>query len=126
MVPYVALTQYEDLCSKILDLGNVRFAGVLGKNGDLVSGGYKDGKEGLLDSTEAKMSLHYASMKWNMRKNLSHKIGKEKYSMTVYDKVKQFSIPLNDNELMLISTEPEAPHEKMLSDVLNLIENSKK
>jgi hypothetical protein len=67
------------------------------------------------------MSLYYASQRWETRKNLSYKIGKPKYSMTMYEKIKQFSIPITNNDILLISTEPDTEHEKLIENVLALI-----
>jgi len=113
---------YDELCKNIMNLDKkIRFVGILGKNGDLISGGLNEGVGGFLTPNEAKMSLHYAAQRWETRKNLSYKIGKPKYSMTMYEKIKQFSIPINNNDLLLISTESDSDHEKLINDVLNLI-----
>jgi hypothetical protein len=114
--------EYDELCKKIMDLDNeIRFVGILGKNGDIISGGLKEGVDGFLTPNEAKMSLHYASQRYETRKNLSYKIGRPKYSMTVYEKIKQFSIPLNNNDILLISTGLGVEHEKLIEKTLNLI-----
>ena len=114
---------YQKVCSQIVELDeNVRFAGILGKDGRLKGEKYNKNRKMLLSESEAKMSMHYAFDRWEKRKHLSHKIGNERYSMTLYDKVKQFSIPLNDNELLLISTEPEFKHDLFLSQVLELLD----
>lgn len=114
--------EYDELCKKIMNLDNkVRFAGILGKNGDIISGGLREGVDGFLTPNEAKMSLHYASQRFETRKNLSYKIGRPKYSLTVYEKIKQFSIPLNNNDILLISAELDGEHEKLIEKTLNLI-----
>lgn len=113
---------YDNICSQIIGFDeNVRFVGILDKNGTLKAGGYNKNTKKLLSEEEVKMSLHYAAERWEKRKNLSHKIGNERLSMTIYDKVKQFSIPINEKDLLLISTEPKFNHEKMISKVFELI-----
>lgn len=114
--------EYDELCKKIMNLDNkVRFVGILGKNGDIISGGLREGVDGFLTPNEAKMSLHYASQRFETRKNLSYKIGQPKYSMTVYEKIKQFSIPLNNNDILLISAGLDENHERLIEKTLNLI-----
>lgn len=114
--------EYDELCKKIMGLDKeIRFVGILGKNGEMISGGLKEGVDGFLTPNEAKMSLHYATQRFETRKNLSYKIGKPKYSMTVYEKIKQFSIPLNNIEILLISAELGADHEKLIEKTLSLI-----
>lgn len=114
--------EYDELCKKIMDVDRkIRFAGILGKNGDIISGGLREGVDGFLTPNEAKMSLHYASQRFETRKNLSYKIGRPKYSLTVYEKIKQFSIPLNNNDILLISAELDGEHEKLIEKTLSLI-----
>jgi hypothetical protein len=113
---------YDELCKRIMDLDKqIRFVGILGKNGDIIWGGLKEGVGGFLTPNEVKMSLHYAAQRWETRKNLSYKIGRPQYSMTVYEKIKQFSIPMTNNDLLLISSEPQIEHEKLLEKILHLI-----
>lgn len=115
---------YSDLCENILKIDSkIRFAGVLGKNGALIGEGFSKNSQKLLSPDEAKMSYHYASQRWDSRKNLEYKIGSEKYSITEYDKVKQISIPLDGNNLILISTEPDTDHNDVLIQALDLIKN---
>ena len=49
--------------------------------------------------------MHYK--KRDLYTNLAYKIGTEKSSITEYEKVTMISIPINSNELFLISTEPQ-------------------
>jgi hypothetical protein len=119
--------EYDELCKKIMNLDNeIRFVGILGKNGDIISGGLKEGVDCFLTPNEAKMSLHYSSQRYETRKNLSYKIGRPKHSMTVYEKIKQFSIPLNNNDILLISTGLGVEHEKLIAKTLNLINENLK
>ena len=113
---------YDELCQKIMNYDKkVRFAGILGKKGELISGGLNEGVGGFLTKNEAQMSLYYASQRWESRKKLSFKIGQPQYSMTVYEKIKQFSIPINNSELLLISAETDTDHDKFVDFVINLI-----
>ena len=80
-------------------------------------------KESFLTPEEVAMSLYYSKHVFETRKNLSHVIGKEKYSMIEYAKVKMISIPLQDDNLLLISTETEGVHFRMIDHILKVIEN---
>jgi hypothetical protein len=114
--------EYDDLCKKVMNLDkDIRFVGILGKNGTLLAGGFMEGVEPFLTPTEAKMSLHYASQRWEGRKNLSHRIGNAKYSMTVYEKIKQFSFPITNNDILLISSGKDVEDEKIIKNVMDLI-----
>jgi hypothetical protein len=109
---------HDEICNTLLKINNaIRFVGVLGRNGDLVAGGHNTSVEQLLTSDEVKMSLHYAAKRWETRRNMSHRVGNAKYSITEYDKVKQISIPLSDTELLLISTDTKIDFKEILESV---------
>jgi len=114
----LSIMNYDEICNALLKANqNIRFAGVLGRNGDLVAGGHNPNVENLLASDEVKMSLHYAAKRWETRRNMSHRVGNAKYSITEYDKVKQISIPLNGTELLLISTDTKTDFKEILDSV---------
>ena len=109
---------YDELTKKILDFDSqVRFVGVANSKGELVAGGQKDDVEKLLVGDEVKMSIHYALQKRDLYTNLAYKIGNETSSITEYEKVTMISIPINSNELFLISTEPRADYLKIIDTV---------
>lgn len=115
---------FDELCSNVMKIDRgIRFAGVLDKNGQLVSGGYKDGLTTHLQSDEAKMSFHYASHSWENRKNLSHRVGKEKFAIIEFEKVKHISIPVDAQNILLMSVGPETNHDQIVKGVLSLINN---
>jgi len=114
----LSIMNYDEICNALLKANqNIRFAGILGRNGDLVAGGHNPGVENLLAPDEVKMSLHYAAKRWETRRNMSHRVGNAKYSITEYDKVKQISIPLNGTELLLISTDTKTDFKEILDSV---------
>ena len=67
------------------------------------------------------MSVYYAKKRWENRGHLSHRIGNARYSLTEYEKVKQITIPIGKNRLLLISTEVNANHIVILEKVSLLI-----
>ncbi len=117
---------YDKFCDKVMEFDpNIRFTGILAKNGNLLARERKDETESLLTDEESKMSFHYATQRWEARGNLAYKIGNEKFSMTEYDKIKQISIPVNGRELLIISTDLDADHNKIIENSLKLIETNK-
>jgi len=113
---------FNELCNNVLKIdGDVRFAGILDKNGQLVSGGYKDGLASHLQSDESKMSFHYASKSWESRKNLSHRVGNERFAIVEFEKVKLISVPIDGNNILLVSVEPKIDHNHIISSVFSLL-----
>lgn len=99
----------------------IRFIGVSGRNGEILCEMYGKQIKHLLDDDEVKMSMHYAHIRWDTRKKLAHKIGDVKYSFAEYETVKQITIPINNNEILLISTEKNVEYEKIINHVMNVL-----
>jgi len=111
---------YNELTKKVLDLeSDIRFTGVVNNKGELIAGGYNENIEEILNDHDQKMSIHYALQKRELYTNLAYKLGKEQCSITEYEKVTLITIPINSNELFLVSTEPRAEYFKIIDFVLS-------
>jgi hypothetical protein len=116
---------YDNLCKSILDLDSkVRFAGICDESGEIKHGGQKEGVENILSNEETRKSNLQALARWGLRNSLSSKIGKGKYAMAEYEKIKRITIPLDDDHLLLITTEVEADHAQIISNTLKLLSPS--
>lgn len=106
---------FNELCQKVLDLDpKVRFAGVANIKGILIAGGQKENIEKLLADDQVSMSIHYAFQKRELYTALAYKIGPELSSITEFEKVTMITIPINSQELFLISTDPRADYLKII------------
>jgi len=106
---------YDEISKQILDLDpKVRFAGVANSKGEMIAGGQKENVEKILDGENVKMSIHYALQKRDLYTNLAYKIGKEQSSITEYEIVTMISVPINSNDLFMVSTEPRADYLKII------------
>ena len=114
---------YGKLCREILDLDpKIRFAGICDNTGETKFGGQREAVENLLSSEETKKSNLQALARWALRNTLSSKVGKGRYAMAEYEKVKRITIPLEDNShLLLITTEVNADHSRIIQQVLKLV-----
>ena len=113
---------YDNLCRSILQMdSNVRFAGICDVSGEIKHGGQKEGVKNILTNEETRKSNLQALEGCGLRKSLSPKTGKGKYAMTEYEKIKRITIPLDDEHLLLITTEVEADHAQIISNVLKLL-----
>jgi hypothetical protein len=117
---------YRKLCKEILNLDpNIRFAGVCDDTGETKFGGQRVGVKSLLSPEETKKSNLQALARWGLRNALSSKVGKGRYAMAEYEKVKRITIPLDDNShLLLVSTEVDADHGKIIDKVLKSVQHS--
>ena len=113
---------YEKLCNDVLNLDTkVRFVGVCDNTGEIKNGGLKDGIKSFLTDDEYKKSNLITLERWRLHNTLADRIGKARYAMEEYEKVKQITIPLEDEHLLLISTEVDADHGKIIESAIQLI-----
>jgi hypothetical protein len=112
---------YGKLCKDILNLDpKIRYAGICDNTGETKFGGQRQGVQNLLSLEETKRSNLQALARWALRNSLSPKIGKGKYAIAEYEKLKRITVPLENNHLLLISTEVEADHQKIIDNVLQM------
>ena len=115
---------YGQLCNNIMNLDSkIRFAGICDETGELRYGGQREGIKNLLSSEETKRSNLQALARWGLRNSLAPKIGKGKYAMAEYEKIKRITVPLENYHLLLITTELEADHDKIIDKTLKLIKS---
>ena len=115
---------FDEFYEQIMNVDeSIMYAVILSKNGENLCGGYRKERTPILTEDELKMVHFYAVQRWDTRKNIEHRIGKTKYSMGEYDKMKRISFPINDRYLLMVHTEIENDHQKIISEILNLIKN---
>src|SRR5512132_1505993 len=113
---------YAKLCKEILELDpKIRFAGVCDESGEIKFGGQREGLDNLLSAEETKKSNLQALARWGLRNSLSPKIGKGKYAMAEYEKIKRITMPVGDDHLLLVTTEVNVDHDKLIKNILKLI-----
>lgn len=114
----------EELCQKVLKMEpQIRYSGILNSKGDLVFQSNRDDSLALLSEDEVKMSVHYTFQRWTSIQNLAHRIGKEKSNITEFDKVTLISLLLEGENLLLLSLEPGADYQEIISKVKQIIPN---
>jgi hypothetical protein len=118
----VTYMDYKTLCNDILNLDpKVRYAGICDDTGEIKYGGQREGIKNLLSPEETKKSNLQALARWGLRNSLSPKTGKGKYAMAEYEKLKRITVPLEGDHLLLVTTEADADHGKIIVSVLKLL-----
>lgn len=117
------ISDSENLCDTIFEIDpKIRYVAIYHKSGHKLCGGMRDGLEPLLPPEELTKSAIHTIMRWENRSTLATFIGHGKYSMAEYEKIKRITIPLNQTELLLISTEVNANHNLIISKALDLLQ----
>ena len=113
------MVQMHQLCKDILGLDTkVRFAGVCDETGEIKYGGQREGIKNLLTPEETKKSNLQAMARWGLRNSLSPKVGKGKYAMAEYEKIKRITFSLDPDHLLLVTTEVDAEHMNIIDRIL--------
>jgi hypothetical protein len=113
---------YVKLCEEVRGLDtNIRFVGVCNETGEVIYGGLRPGLTALLSPDETKKSNILALERWKLHNALAPKTGKVRYAMEEYEKIKQFTIGLENDHLMLISTEVDADGKAIIEEAIKLI-----
>src|SRR6476619_7921270 len=113
---------YDKFCTAIRELDpKVRFVGVCNETGEIKYGGLREGLTTLLSADETKRSNLLALERWKLHNALAPKIGKARYAMEEYEKIKQFTIGLENDHLLLMSTEVDADQSKIIEGAIKLI-----
>jgi hypothetical protein len=113
---------YEKLCHDVLDLDpKVRFVGICDNTGEIKNGGLREGIQSILTDEEIKKANLITLERWRLHNTLADRLGKARYAMEEYEKVKQITMPLEDEHLLLISTEVDAEHGKIIESAIQLI-----
>jgi hypothetical protein len=109
---------YKDIMS--LD-SNIRMVTICGLNGIIMYSQHREGVKNFLSPEESNKSLGLAINSWKIRSELADKIGKGKYTLTEYEKIKRITMPLGDKYLLYVTTEVEADHSKLIRGLTNVI-----
>ncbi|HVI21494.1 MAG TPA: hypothetical protein VM660_05530 [Bacillus sp. (in: firmicutes)] len=111
---------YKHLYEKIMNDPQVRLITVCDLDGEIMYSGHRQGTKNLLTPEESRNSLELAVKSWKIRSQLSSKIGKGKYVLAEYEKVKRITMPLGENNLLYITTEVECNHSTLINMIRNL------
>ena len=118
------ITLYSQKCATLLDDAEIRFAGIVDKNGKLITGGFKEGLtpyEG--DETKLQSFFDFVS-KASIRKEFDESLGPINYLAARRDKAVLVSFPFPVTQiLLLISAEPTAHIEDLAKKVVGIFTN---
>jgi hypothetical protein len=111
---------YDKFCTDILYIDpNIRFAGVFDGDGEMKGGGAREGITVLFTMQELKSSGIQALGRWISRNPDEDKMGKAKFAIVEYEKVRLITMPI-DGDILFVSTELESNYVNILSRILRL------
>src|SRR6478672_2445277 len=113
--------EYENTGKTIMNMDpTIRFVTIIDTNDEKVLfSEHNAGATNYLSKEESQESLQLAINAWKTRSKLISKIGKGKYVLAEYEKIKRITMPLDENHLLYITTE-------VGCDALSLVDKIKK
>ena len=105
MLPMSQSAQYLD---KILENvmhtdKQIRYATIFDNAGNEIMTSIREGVEPFLNEADTKETLHYAANAWKIRRTFEPKVGKGRYVLAVYDKLRRLTMPLGDKYLLMVT-----------------------
>ncbi|MGB6675000.1 MAG: hypothetical protein WBE34_21445, partial [Candidatus Nitrosopolaris sp.] len=98
----------------------IRLVTICDPNGKIMHSDHREGVKNLLTPEESKKSLELAVNAWKTRSQLAPKIGKGKYVLAEYEKIKRITMPLGDEHLLYVTTEVDADHSVIIDRITRL------
>lgn len=121
-----SLQLYDQKCKTLLKEPEIRFAGIVSKDGQLVLGGFKEGLTPYEnDETKLQAFFNFVS-KASIRKDFDESLGPINYIAARRDKAVLVSFPFPISQiLLLISAEPNTNIENLAKKVVEIFTNVK-
>ncbi len=117
---FLEFEKFEQKCDKLLELDEIRFAGLINNMGKLVAGGFKKGITPLEDDAERQKMYMELALRVSMRMEFDYCLGPVKYSASRREKAVMMSFPIN-NKVLLISAETWVDIEKLAKKIMLII-----
>ena len=97
----------------------VRYAAICDKDGKILWNSHRNEADNILTLEETKESLKRAIKTWEDRDELSEKIGKGRFAIVGYEKIKRITVPLQNDHMLFMSVQGDKP--EYIKDVLNIV-----
>ena len=121
----VIQNEMQKLCNKILDTQQVRFAGLIGTNGNLYAGGFKKGIVPMMSDENRQMMYMRFALESTFRNDLDDVFGAFMCSTIQREKISIITVNIC-NYILLIFTEPRIDLQSKIEEIQKIVENNKR
>ncbi len=109
------------LVSMILEANeNIRYACICDSDGKILWNSRRNDIQSLITLEDTKASLKMALENWKKRDNITAKIGKGKYAIVGYEKLKRVTVPMRNNHLLYVHVEGDKP--EYIGDIMKIVD----
>ena len=117
----ITLKLYGEKCDHLLVESDIRFAGIVDKDGELIAGGFKEGLTPYEDDETKLQAFFEFVSKASIRKEFDESLGPINYIAARRDKAVLVSFPFPVTQiLLLISAEPSVNIESLAKKVIKI------
>jgi len=119
--PDITLKLFDKKCNHLLEESDIRFAGIVDKDGKLITGGFKEGITPYENDETKLQSFFKFVSKASIRKEFDESLGPINYIAARRDKAVLVSFPFPITQiLLLISAEPTVNIEILAKKVIEI------
>ncbi len=104
------MENFKKLCESIFALDpSIRYVRVLGKDGIILDGGYRNDETPRYFTSNELIELEkFYFFVWGIQEFHKPRVGELSCAILEFDKIRKFSFALDDGNLLIVSTNPEA------------------
>ena len=117
------IKKLDTACKELSNEAKVRHAGVINNLGRLIAGGFKVGTNPLLDTDKIAMTYMQMQLDFKMRQELDEVLGPIDYIASRRTKQLIISVPITNDNLVLISAEPDADDKEIIKKAEKLFDD---
>ena len=113
------IQEYKKKCELLLQIPDIRFAGLLDPMGNLIAGGFRPDVEPLKDETERKKMFMEVVLRQRTREDFDHNLGPVEYAAARRKNVIILSFPIG-KKVLLISAEKYLDIERTAKKIMDI------
>ncbi|MFB5610761.1 MAG: DUF6659 family protein [Nitrosopumilaceae archaeon] len=121
-VEEISQIRMQKLCDKILELDNIRFAGLISNRGNLFAGGFKKGIIPKEDDEKRRLMYMRFALESCLRNDFDDSLGPFRYSIIQREKVSIFTMNVC-NYLLLVFSEPNGDLHNGVKSIQSIIKS---
>ncbi len=109
------------LVSMILEANKyVRYACICDGDGNILWNSRRNDIQSLISLEDTKASVKRACENWQIRDKLTAKIGRGRYAIVDYEKLKRITVPMRNNHLLYVHVEGDKP--EYIGDIMRIVD----
>jgi hypothetical protein len=119
MESVTVIQEYKKKCELLLQIPDIRFAGLIDPMGNLIAGGFRPDVEPLKDENERKKMFMEVVLRQRTREDFDDNLGPVEYAAARRKNVLVLSFPMGKN-ILLISTEKHLDTDRTAKKIMDI------